>query len=107
VTAIRITPAVIALSPGSVTLGAVAAAVAYVLRSGDQKSLLNQRVAVLRLHRGVGAAPVHVISARHLTETTARPRAPHPWHRTRSLRGTLARGSSPSFSKAPCVSSAT
>jgi hypothetical protein len=32
----------------------------------------------------IGAASAHMISARHFTETTARPFFPHPRHRTRS-----------------------
>jgi hypothetical protein len=47
-----------------------------------------------------GAGPAHPLGRPHLTETTARPLAPHPRHRTRDLRSrTLACQLSPSRSR--------
>jgi hypothetical protein len=46
-------------------------------RKRPLKTSKIKTVAVLRVHRGEGGALAHSISARHLTETTARPRAPY------------------------------
>jgi hypothetical protein len=59
-----------------------------------------EKLAVFRVHRGRGGA--HWFCHPHLTDTTVRPLAPHPRHRTRPVRSsTLARGLKPSRAEIP------
>ena len=65
----------------------VAAAVADSVAEQRSKSPAKSRLLRCCGSTGrIGAAPAHPVRRPHFTETTARPSAPHPRHRTRSLR---------------------
>jgi hypothetical protein len=77
---------------------------------GDRLSVQEpskvENVAVFRVHRGRGGA--HWFCRPHLTDTTVRPLAPHPRHRTRPVRSsTLAPGAQTEPGRNSGVSNAT
>jgi hypothetical protein len=91
--------------PGALLRTAVADRIA----GGRPKALQNQDCCgVVGPPEGEGNAPAHTLWRRHLTETTARPRAPQPRHLTCPWRSsTLVPGSRPSRRRNSGVSSAT